>query len=310
MSNGGTRGDINAVEMKSVLNEVCDGRITIKNVNTIATDIQDKQGRISYAKFNEWWTAFVDYSKKHPITKPEVKVESKPEVKIEPKPKPKPEPIPKVKIEPKPEPIPETKPEVKVESKPEAKIDPKPKPKPEPIPEPIPEVKIEPKPEPIPEPIPEVKIESIPEPKSEPSPVPSPQAHHQRESKPIICPPSPSQFSLGSPIKEPEKSDLLPERLSYSGSAHSDWNTRWQALCDMVSKIEPMIEETSSFCADLHNEITSSEELILKHFLCPEVLRASINDSLEDHDGCYFSRDHSLFIIPKQVIIFHSSIYS
>ena len=266
MSNGGTRGDINAVEMKSVLNEVCDGKITIKNVNTIATDIQDKQGRISYAKFNEWWTAFVDYSKKHPITKPEVKVESKPEVKIEPKPEPKPEPIPKVKIEPKPEPIPE--------------------------------------------PIPEVKIESIPEPKSEPSPVPSPQAHYQRESKPIICPPSPSQFSLGSPIKEPEKSDLLPERLSYSGSAHSDWNTRWQALCDMVSKTEPMIEETSSFCADLHNEITSSEELILKHFLCPEVLRASINDSLEDHDGCYFSRDHSLFIIPKQVIVFHSSIYS
>ena len=266
MSNGGTRGDINAVEMKSVLNEVCDGRITIKNVNTIATDIQDKQGRISYAKFNEWWTAFVDYSKKHPITKPEVKVESKPEVKIEPKPEPKPEPIPKVKIEPKPEPIPE--------------------------------------------PIPEVKIESIPEPKSEPSPVPSPQAHNQRESKPIICPPSPSQFSLGSPIKEPEKSDLLPERLSYSGSAHSDWNTRWQSLCDMVSKTEPMIEETSSFCADLHNEITSSEELILKHFLCPETLRATMNDSLEDHDGCYFSRDHSLFIIPKQVIIFHSSIYS
>lgn len=235
MSNGGTRGDINAVEMKSVLNEVCDGRITIKNVNTIATDIQDKQGRISYAKFNEWWTAFVDYSKKHPLTKPEVKVESKPE--------------------------------------------------------------------PIPEPIPEVKIEPIPEPKSEPSPVPSPQAHNQRESKPIICPPSPSQFSLGSPIKEPEKSDLLPERLSYSGSAHSDWNTRWQSLCDMVSKTEPMIEETSSFCADLHNEITSSEELILKHFLCPETLRATMNDSLEDHDGCYFSRDHSLFIIPKQVII-------
>ena len=242
MSNGGTRGDINAVEMKSVLNEVCDGKITIKNVNTIATDIQDKQGRISYAKFNEWWTAFVDYSKKHPLTKPEVKVE--------------------------------------------------------------------PKPEPIPEPIPEVKIEPIPEPKSEPSPVPSPQAHNQRESKPIICPPSPSQFSLGSPIKEPEKSDLLPERLSYSGSAHSDWNTRWQSLCDMVSKTEPMIEETSSFCADLHNEITSSEELILKHFLCPETLRATMNDSLEDHDGCYFSRDHSLFIIPKQVIIFHSSIYS
>ena len=263
MSNGGTRGDINAVEMKSVLNEVCDGRITIKNVNTIATDIQDKQGRISYAKFNEWWTAFVDYSKKHTLTKPEVKVE------------------------PKPEPIPEVIPEVI------------PEPKPEPIPEPLPE----PKPEPIPEPIPELKIEPIPEPKSEPSPVPSPQAHNQRESKPIICPPSPSHFSLGSPIKEPEKSDLLPERLSYSGSAHSDWNTRWQSLCDMVSKTEPMIEETSSFCADLHNEITSSEELILKHFLCPETLRATMNDSLEDHDGCYFSRDHSLFIIPKQVII-------
>lgn len=65
MAKGGTRGDIGIEELKDIIYEVCEGDKNWKGIETIAIDVQDNRGRVSYQQLEKWWLSFTDYCSKH-----------------------------------------------------------------------------------------------------------------------------------------------------------------------------------------------------------------------------------------------------
>lgn len=65
MAKGGTRGDIGLEELKSIIYEVCEGDKNWKGIETVAMEVQDNRGRISYEQLEKWWLSFADYCSKH-----------------------------------------------------------------------------------------------------------------------------------------------------------------------------------------------------------------------------------------------------
>ena len=138
------------------------------------------------------------------------------------------------------------------------------------------------------------------------SPQPAPQT-------PTIKSPPPARSTIKSPqsptIKSPKKeTQLNSSRVSMPG-VKATWNEKWQTLCDACCGVdhvdspegEQAAKLSTQYCEEVAKQVAELREKVLKRFLCPLDGREKLKDGFFDRDGCFYTENGSLFVIPLHV---------
>ena len=139
------------------------------------------------------------------------------------------------------------------------------------------------------------------------SPQPAPQT-------PTIKSPPPARSTIKSPqsptIKSPKKeTQLNSSRVSMPG-VKATWNEKWQTLCDACCGVdhvdspegEQAAKLSTQYCEEVVKQVAELREKVLKRFLCPLDGREKLKDGFFDRDGCFYTENGSLFVIPLHVL--------
>lgn len=139
------------------------------------------------------------------------------------------------------------------------------------------------------------------------SPQPAPQT-------PTIKSPPPARSTIKSPqsptIKSPKKeTQLNSSRVSMPG-VKATWNEKWQKLCDACCGVdhvdspegEQAAKLSTQYCEEVAKQVAELREKVLKRFLCPLDGREKLKDGFFDRDGCFYTENGSLFVIPLHVL--------
>lgn len=139
------------------------------------------------------------------------------------------------------------------------------------------------------------------------SPQPAPQT-------PTIKSPPPARSTIKSPqsptIKSPKKeTQLNSSRVSMPG-VKATWNEKWQKLCDACCGVdhvdspegEQAAKLSTQYCEEVVKQVAELREKVLKRFLCPLDGREKLKDGFFDRDGCFYTENGSLFVIPLHVL--------
>ena len=139
------------------------------------------------------------------------------------------------------------------------------------------------------------------------SPQPAPQT-------PTIKSPPPARSTIKSPqsptIKSPKKeTQLNSSRVSMPG-VKATWNEKWQTLCDACCGVdhvdspegEQVAKLSTQYCEEVVKQVAELREKVLKRFLCPLDGREKLKDGFFDRDGCFYTENGSLFVIPLHVL--------
>lgn len=131
------------------------------------------------------------------------------------------------------------------------------------------------------------------------SPQPAPQT-------PTIKSPPPARSTIKSPKKETQ---LNSSRVSMPG-VKATWNEKWQTLCDACCGVdhvdspegEQAAKLSTQYCEEVVKQVAELREKVLKRFLCPLDGREKLKDGFFDRDGCFYTENGSLFVIPLHVL--------
>lgn len=102
---------------------------------------------------------------------------------------------------------------------------------------------------------------------------------------------------------------LNSSRVSMPG-VKATWNEKWQTLCDACCGVdhvdspegEQAAKLSTQYCEEVVKQVAELREKVLKRFLCPLDGREKLKDGFFDRDGCFYTENGSLFVIPLHVL--------